>query len=142
MNVTYQPDGFIDADEGRVWQRARDLERFAPLASLSTASGSVAVALCLWPLLPQWWPAWLVSGLGLAAIQWRARRLVCRPGAVPRASDLRHWVIVNAFVSGSFFGGTSVMFYPSGSVEHQLLLAFILTLITALWLPFYAFVRF
>ena len=141
MNVTHHQDGFVEADEGRVLQRARDVWRFAPLAPLSTAGGCLVVALCLWPLLPQWWPAWLASGFALAAIQWRARHLVrCTRPAV-QASDRHDWVVVNALVSGAFFGGTSVVFYPSGSVEHQLLLAFILTVITAIWLPFYAFIR-
>ena len=140
MNVTHHQDGFVEADEGRVLQRARDVWRFAPLAPLSTAGGCLVVALCLWPLLPQWWPAWLASGFAIAAIQWRARHLIrCTPPA-DQASDRLDWVVVNALVTGAFFGATSVVFYPSASVEHQLLLAFILTVVTATWLPFYAFI--
>jgi diguanylate cyclase (GGDEF)-like protein len=140
MNVTHHQDGFVEADEGRVLQRARDVWRFAPLAPLSTASGCLVVALCLWPLLPQWWPAWLASGFAIAAIQWHARHLIRCTRLADQASDRHDWVVVSALVSGAFFGATSVVFYPSVSVEHQLLLAFILTVIAATWLPFYAFI--
>jgi diguanylate cyclase (GGDEF)-like protein len=141
MNVTHHQDGFVGADEGSPLQRARDVWRFAPLAPLSTAGGCLVVVLCLWPLLPPWWAAWLASGFVLAGIQWRARHLVRSTGPAEQASDRHDWVVVNALVSGAFFGGTSVVLYPSGSIEHQFLLAFILTVITAIWLPFYAFIR-
>jgi diguanylate cyclase (GGDEF)-like protein len=141
MNVADHPDGFVDCDEARGWQRARDLRRFAPVAPLSTAGGCFAVVMCLWPLLPAWWPVWLASGLALAAMQWQARGVVFRPQTTQPGGDHRSWVVVIALGSGVFWGATSVMFYPSGSVEHQLLLAFILTVITAAWLPLYAFVR-
>ena len=140
MSATHHPQGLVDADDGRGWQRARDLRHFAPLAPLSTAVGCLAVASCLWAVLPAWWPGWLASGMALAATQWQAFRVVRRAradGAVAR----RRWVVGNALVSGVFWGVTSVALYPSGSVEHQLLLAFILTVITVVWLPFYAFVR-
>jgi diguanylate cyclase (GGDEF)-like protein len=140
MNVTHDTDGFVDADEGRAWQRVREW-RFAPLAPLSTAGGCLAVASCLWPLLPEWWPGWLAFGLALAATQWRGHHVASRPRTADLARERRRWVVVTALASGVFFGGTSVVLYPSGSVEHQLLLAFILTVITAVWLPFYAFVR-
>jgi diguanylate cyclase (GGDEF)-like protein len=116
------------------------LRFFAPLVPLSTAGGCLAVASCLWPLLPGWWPGWLAAGLALAATQWRARH-ACRACAAEQGGDGRRWMGVNALTSGAFWGVTSVVFFPGGSVEHQLLLAFILTVITALWLPFYAFAR-
>ena len=140
MNATHHPHDFADANAGRGWRRARDLPRFAPLAPLSTAGGCLAIVLCLWPVLPAWWPGWLASGLALAATQWQVRHVVCCPRAGQRG-DHGRWVAFNALVSGVFWGGTSIAFYPSDSVEHQLLLAFILTVITAVWLPFYSFVR-
>jgi diguanylate cyclase (GGDEF)-like protein len=136
MNAAHQPHGFADADAGRGPHRIRDLRHFAPLAPLSTAGGCLAVAVCLWQVLPAWWPGWLAAGMALAAAQWQARRFALRPRAAGQA------VVANALVSGVFWGVTSVAFYPSGSVEHQLLLAFILTAIAAVWVPFYAFVRF
>ncbi|HEX5047341.1 MAG TPA: GGDEF domain-containing protein [Gammaproteobacteria bacterium] len=141
MNAAHQAQGFVEADSGRGAQRARDLLRFAPLVPLSTAGGCLAAALCLWPVLPAWWPGWLAGGLTLAAAQWQARRLVCRPRRAKQAIGRRRWVIANALVSGVFWGATSVAFYPGESVGHQLLLAFILAAIAAAWLPFYAFVR-
>jgi len=137
MNATQQSHGFIDADEGRNWQRARDLRCFAPLVPLSTAGGCLAVTVSLWPVLPEWWPGWLALGLGLALGQWLSRQLI---GAA-LAARRKFWVAVNALVAGAFWGGTSIVLNPSGSVEHQLLLAFVLAAIAAVWLPFYAFVR-
>lgn len=141
MNVADHPDSFVDGDEAHGWQRARHLRRFATVAPLSTAGGCLAVVLCLWPLLPAWWPAWLAAGLALAATQWRAGGVAFRPQGMRAAGEHRPSVVVIALGSGIFWGATSVVFYPSGSVEHQLLLAFILTVITAAWLPLYAFVR-
>jgi diguanylate cyclase (GGDEF)-like protein len=112
-----------------------------PLVPLSTAGGSVAVFFCLWSVLPAWWPGWLAAAMALAAAQWQGRRVASRPRSAKQLIGRRRWVIANALVSGAFWGATSVAFYPSGSVEHQLLLAFILTVITTVWLPFYTFVR-
>jgi diguanylate cyclase (GGDEF)-like protein len=141
MNATHHPQGFVDSDDGRRWQRARDFRHFAPLAPLSTAVGSLAVAVCLWQQLPAWWASWLASAMVLAAAQWQARRFVSRSRAARQVVSRRGWVVANALASGVFWGVTSLSFYPSGSVEHQLLLAFILAVISAVWLPFYAFVR-
>ena len=38
-------------------------------------------------------------------------------------------------------GASSVALFPAGSVAHQLLLAFILVAITAIWLPLFALTR-
>jgi diguanylate cyclase (GGDEF)-like protein len=141
MNAAHHPHGFADADAGRGPHRTRDVRHFAPLVPLSTAGGCLAVALCLWHVLPAWWPAWLAAGAALAAAQWQARRFVFSPRAARQVIGRQYWVIVNALVSGVFWGVTSVAFHPNGSVEHQLLLAFILTVIAAVWLPFFAFVR-
>src|SRR5688572_24437981 len=140
MSRTHHPHGFGDVDNGRARHRVRDLRHFAPLAPLSTAGGCLAIGLCLWPVLPPWWPGWLASGLVLALAQWQGRR-IGRSLAAKRSLGHQRWVLVNALVSGVFWGVTSVAFYPTGSVEHQLLLAFNLTVITVVWLPFYAFVR-
>jgi diguanylate cyclase (GGDEF)-like protein len=140
MSRTHQPHGSIEVENARARHRVRDLRHFAPLAPLSTAGGCLAVGFCLWPVLPAWWPGWLASGLVLAAAQWQARR-VGRSRGAKRSVGHQRWVLVNALVSGVFWGATSVAFYPAGSVEHQLLLAFNLTVITVVWLPFYAFVR-
>ncbi|HET8697374.1 MAG TPA: GGDEF domain-containing protein [Gammaproteobacteria bacterium] len=141
MNAAQPSHRFIDAAATRGAHRARDLLRFAPLVPLSTAGGCGALALCLWPVLPAWWPGWLASGLALAAAQWQSRRLVSRPRTAKQIVGRRRWVQANALVSGVFWGATSVAFYPSESVGHQLLLAFVLAAIAAAWLPFYAFVR-
>jgi len=141
MNATHRTKGLVDPDNRRGAQRARDLSHFAPLVPLSTAGGCLAIASCLWSVLPAWWPGWLASGLALAAAQWQARRILCRSRAAKQLVGRRRWVIVNALVSGTFWGATSLAFYPHGSVENQLLLAFIVTVITTVWLPFYTFVR-
>src|SRR5262245_57736196 len=99
MNAARQAHGFAD-DGARGAHRARDLRRFTPLASLSTASGCLAIALSLWPVLPAWWPGWLASGLALAAAQWQARRLVCKPRGAKQAVGRRSWVVANALASG------------------------------------------
>jgi diguanylate cyclase (GGDEF)-like protein len=141
MNAAQQSHRFIEADAVRGAHRARDLLRFAPLVPLSTAGGCLAVGLCLWPVLPAWWAGWLATGLALAAAQWQARRLVSRPRGAKQIVGRRRWVVANALAAGVFWGATSVAFYPSESVGHQLLLAFVLAAIVAAWLPFYAFVR-
>jgi diguanylate cyclase (GGDEF)-like protein len=131
------------------WQRAqrpRDVLRFAPVVPLSTAGGCAILTLCLWPVLPAaWWPAWLAGGLVLAAAQWRARRLI-RGASVPTIAargglERRRWTLVNGLVAGLFWGATSVALFPAESIEHQLLLGFILIGVTALWLPLFALSR-
>ena len=53
----------------------------------------------------------------------------------------RRWILASALASGLFWGASSVALFPADSVVHQLLLAFILVAITALWLPLFALTR-
>lgn len=127
-------------------QRASDVLRFAPVAPLSTAGGCCIVAACLWPVLPETWAAaWLGTGLLVALAQWQSLRLVgrARPNApaAQEAAARRRWIAACALVSGLFWGVSSVALFPAGSIAHQLLLAFILVAITALWLPLFALTR-
>ena len=143
MNATHDHPGFL-GDSWHHAHRARDFLRFAPLMPLGTAGGCLLIALCLFRVLPSTWPAWLTGGALLALVQWHTARLVARSGntaghgAVQRR---RRWVLANAFAAGPFWGSATLALFPASSVEHQLLLAFILTAVTALWLPFFAFVR-
>jgi len=127
-------------------QRAGDVLRFAPVAPLSTAGGCCVVAACLWPVLPDAWAAaWLGAGLMVALAQWQSLRLVGRArGDVPAAHEAagrRRWIVASALVSGLFWGASSMALFPASSIAHQLLLAFILAGVTALWLPLFALMR-
>ncbi len=110
---------------------------------LGTAAGCFVAALCLWPVLPREWLLWLATGLLLALAQWQAGRLVARSvDSAPRAARVRRrWVLASAVTAGAFWGATSIALFPSDSIGHQLLLAFIVTAVTVLWLPFFALVR-
>ena len=120
-------------------QRAGDILRFAPVAPLSTAGGCCIVAACLWPVLPQMWlSAWLGAGLFVALAQWQSQRFI---GGAPARVDRRGWIIASALGSGLFWGATSLALNPTGSIAHQLLFAFILVVITTLWLPLFALTR-
>ncbi len=132
---------FANLDEWQRVQRPRELLRFAPVVALSTAGGCAVVALCLWSVVPDaLWPVWLAAGArGLSRSMVGAA--LHRPrafGQRPIRSAGRRWILVNALVAGAFWGLTTFMLFPSGSVEHQLLLAFILMAVTALWLPMFA----
>jgi diguanylate cyclase (GGDEF)-like protein len=131
-------------DEWQRAQRADDILRFGSVAPLSTAGGCCVVAACLWPVLPETWlPAWLGAGLLVALGQWQSQRFVggARSAAGDSAAARRRWIVASALVSGLFWGATSIALFPAGSVPHQLLLAFILVAITALWLPLFALTR-
>ncbi|HZF30921.1 MAG TPA: GGDEF domain-containing protein [Gammaproteobacteria bacterium] len=143
MNGTHDHIGLPGVDTWQGAHRAQDLLKFAPLMPLGTAGGCLVAALCLWPVLPREWALWLATGLMLALAQWQTARSIARSvDPAPRAARLRsRWVLANALAAGVFWGATSIGLFPSGSVEHQLLLAFILTAVTVLWLPFFALVR-
>lgn len=143
MNGTHDRTGLSGVDTWQGAHRAQDSLRFAPLLPLGTAGGCFVAMLCLWPVLPRDWALWLSTGLLLALAQWQTARAITRSvKSAPRAARLRgRWVVVNALAAGVFWGATSIALFPSGSVGHQLLLAFILTTVTALWLPFFALVR-
>ncbi len=130
------------------WQRAqrpRDILRFAPVVPLSTAGGCAVLLLCLWQVLPAWWPAWVAVGFALALVQWHARRLIrgAHPDTLAARGTLerRHWTLLNGLFAGLFWGVTSVALFPAGSVEHQVLLALVLVVVTALWMPLFALSR-
>jgi len=142
MNATHDRPGFLS----ECWHsahRARDFLRYAPLMPLGTAGGCLLIALCLFRVLPRTWPLWLTAGALLALVQWQTARRVARSGraGTPAAVRRSRWVLLNAFAAGPFWGAATLALFPAGSVEHQLLLAFILTGVTTLWLPFFAFVR-
>jgi diguanylate cyclase (GGDEF)-like protein len=133
-------------DEWQRAQRPQHLLRFASVVPLSTAGGCLVVALCLWGVLPDGWQAWLAGGLCLAVAQWRGQRLIAGASQPRRSTgreviDRRRWVTLNALAGGVFWGITSVALFPAGSIEHQLLLAFVLMAVTALWLPLFALAR-
>jgi diguanylate cyclase (GGDEF)-like protein len=140
MNGDRTPQAFATLDEWQRVQRPRELLRFAPVVALSTAGGCAVVALCLWTVVPAaLWPVWLATGAAVSLVQWWAQRFI-GPGRSGKTDPLgrRRWIHVNAFGAGAFWGLTTFMLFPSGSVEHQLLLAFILMAVTALWLPMFA----
>jgi diguanylate cyclase (GGDEF)-like protein len=88
---------------------------------------------------------WLASAMLVALAQWQMRRFV-RGSRSAKSADRheltrRRWVVASALAAGVFWGVTSILLFPSGSAVHQLLLAFILAAIAALWLPFFALVR-
>jgi diguanylate cyclase (GGDEF)-like protein len=82
---------------------------------------------------------WLAAGAVVCLVQWWAQRFI-GPAHSGKTDALgrRRWIIVNALGAGTFWGLTTFMLFPSGSMEHQLLLAFILMAVTALWLPMFA----
>jgi len=127
-------------DEWHHGQRPRELLRFAPVVALSTAGGCGAVALCLWSVSSDSiWPEWLAGGAVLSLVQWWAQRFVgCAHTGSGDPRGRRRWIAVNALCAGAFWGITSLVLFPAGSVEHQLLLSFILLAVTALWLPLFA----
>jgi diguanylate cyclase (GGDEF)-like protein len=127
-------------DEWHHLQRPHELLRFAPVVALSTAGGCGVVALCLWSVLPDsLWPEWLAGGAVLSLVQWWAQRFVaCAHTGNGDPLGRRRWIVVNALCAGAFWGITSLVLFPAGSVEHQLLLSFILLAVTALWLPLFA----
>ena len=133
LEISSTPDDWQHA------QRAGDILRFAPVAPLSTAGGCCIVAACLWPVLPQMWlSAWLGAGLFVALAQWQSQRFI---SGAPAGVDRRGWIIASALASGLFWGATSLALNPTGSIAHQLLFAFILVVITTLWLPLFALTR-
>lgn len=136
---------FPTPDDWQRAQRPRDVLGIAPVVPLSTAGGSVALTLCLWPVLPAAWPWWLLTGALLALAQWHGRRLIFGvlnpPAAVGGVLERLRWVRINALVAGGFWGITSMALYPAESAEHQLLLAFVLATVTSLWLPLFALSR-
>jgi diguanylate cyclase (GGDEF)-like protein len=139
MNGEHHQPVFTDLDDWQRVQRPRELLRFAPVVPLSTAGGCGVVALCLWSVLPDVSWTWLAAGLVLSLAQWWSQCFVGRPnagGADPLGR--RRWIVVNALCAGTFWGITSIALFPAASVEHQLLLAFILMAVTALWLPLFA----
>ncbi len=142
MNERRVRDISIDDDQARA-PRTRDVLRFAPVVPLTTAGGCCVVAACLWPELPQeFLPAWLVASLAIAVAQWQSLRWLDAGAALPQAEAARRrWVVGSAFVSGAFWGLSSMALFPADSIAHQLLLAFILVAITALWLPLFALTR-
>lgn len=124
-------------------QRARDILRFAPIAPLSTAGGCCAVAACLWSVVPQpLLSTWLGIGLLTVLAQWQSQRLIGRTCSNEPLGDdsvdRRRWIVSSALVSGLFWGASSMVLFPASAVAHQLLLAFILVVITTLWLPLFA----
>jgi diguanylate cyclase (GGDEF)-like protein len=140
MNGETNNQVFTHIDDWQRVQRPRELLRFAPVVPLSTAGGCGVIALCLWSALPNvWWAGWLSAGLALSIAQWWSQRFVGRAnsGQVDPLGR-RRWIAINALSAGTFWGITSIALFPVGSVEHQLLLAFILMTITALWLPLFA----
>jgi diguanylate cyclase (GGDEF)-like protein len=144
MNGDRNDQVLIALDEWQRVQRPRELLRFAPVVPLSTAGGCSVIALCLWSVLPDvWWTGWLTAGLALSVAQWWSQRFIGRAHSA-KADPLgrRRWIIVNAVCSGAFWGITSLVLFPATSVEHQLLLAFILMAVTALWLPLFALAPF
>jgi diguanylate cyclase (GGDEF)-like protein len=127
------------------WQRAarpRDLPRYAPVMALSTAGGCAVTTACLWALLPETiWPLWLFVGLLLALAQWRTQRSIAAPSARGSTVSQRRWIVTHALAAGVFWGSSSILLFLRGSVEQQLLLAFILVAVLALWLPLFTLVR-
>ena len=73
-----------------------------------------------------------------ALAQWQSQRFI---GGAPARVDRRGWIIASALASGLFWGATSLALNPTGSIAHQLLFAFILVVITTLWLPLFALTR-
>jgi diguanylate cyclase (GGDEF)-like protein len=129
---------FADSDE---WQRAQTLEdllKFAPVMPLSTIGGSLAMLVCLWPVLPgTLLAAWCPAAVLLALAQWQSMVPACDG----TAGQWRRGLIASVLGGGVFWGITSIALFPAGSVEHQLLAAFILAAVTALWLPLFALAR-
>jgi diguanylate cyclase (GGDEF)-like protein len=139
MNDEHRQQILLNLDEWQRVQRPRELMRFAPVVPLSTACGCLVIALYLAPALA-WSAAWLTAGIALALAQWWSRRLIGPARARGAASHdpfgRRRWIVANALVGGAFWGITTTLLFPS-SVEHQLLLAFVLIAVTALWLPLF-----
>jgi hypothetical protein len=140
MNRDRNPAAVASLDEWQHVQRPRELLRFAPVVALSTAGGCSVAAFCLWSVVPDSiWPEWLAGGVALSLVQWWAQRFIGR-AHTGNGDPLgrRRWIAVNALCAGTFWGITSLVLFPAGSVEHQLLLSFILLAVTALWLPLFA----
>jgi diguanylate cyclase (GGDEF)-like protein len=144
MNGERNRQVFTNLDDWQRVQRPRELLRFAPVVALSTAGGCAVIALCLWSVVPEaQWSGWLAAGVVLSLAQWWGQRFLGRAHTA-KADPLgrRRWIVVNALCAGTFWGVTTFVLFPSGSVEHQLLLAFILMAVTALWLPLFALAPF
>ena len=62
-------------------------------------------------------------GVALSLVQWWAQRFIGRAHtANGDPLGRRRWIAVNALCAGAFWGITSLVLFPAGSVEHQLLL--------------------
>jgi diguanylate cyclase (GGDEF)-like protein len=134
--------GLNEHDDWHRAARPRDLPRYAPVMALSTAGGCAVTTACLWPLLPEGvWPVWLSLGLLLALAQWQTQRAIAAPSAHGRTVSQRRWIIAHALGAGVFWGASSFLLFPWSSIEHQLLLAFILVAVLSLWLPLFTLVR-
>jgi diguanylate cyclase (GGDEF)-like protein len=133
-------------DDAHRTPRVNDILRFAHAIPLSTALGCFVAAACLLPVVEEGLlAAWLGAGLIVALGQWQSQRLLNRARVITLAADdaarRRRWIGANALVSGVFWGVSSVALFPASSVAHQLLFAFVLVAIAALWLPLFAFTR-
>jgi diguanylate cyclase (GGDEF)-like protein len=100
----------------------------------------------LWAVEPQsTLLVWLAVGCLVALAQWHACRAVgaVSPAAANErdAANRRSWIVASALLAGLFWSTSSAFLFPEGSVVHQLLLAFILAAVCAVWLPMFALAR-
>jgi diguanylate cyclase (GGDEF)-like protein len=127
-------------------QRAADVLLSVGVAPLSTAGGCCAIVASLWSVLSHGWlSAWLVAGLLIAFAQWQAQHAIQRrrrggPAGVD-ARRRRRLIVSSALVSGVFWGLSSLALFPVVSNPHQMLLACVLVIVAALWIPLFALTR-
>jgi diguanylate cyclase (GGDEF)-like protein len=139
MKASFTDSIVTDPDE---WRRARVLRgitRFAPVIPASTFAATIAVMLCLWPvvshaLLTAWFHIALVLNavLAVAAHAAHHRRLCV---AQLDTSAWRRRLIWGSLGTGVFWAATSIVLFPLESPLHQGLLALILAVVATPWLP-------
>ncbi len=128
----------LDPDE---WHRVRTLcaiTRFAPMLPLATLAGCVAAILCA--SAPSQLLIWFEAGLACSAALAAAALALHRTraaNATRAARACRQWLAFGAFLTGIFWGTTSVMLLRSGAISPGFLALTVAAVVT-LWLPLFA----
>ncbi len=137
----------IDDHEGLLRMRvARGVIAFAPFVPVSTLVACMAIGFGLWSVTPvQTLKFWLVIGLLLVGVQllmWRALAAEQNePSAQRVGRTVQRWFVFGSLATGLFWGAVGMALFPENSVAHQILLASVLVVVCALWLPVFALRR-
>ena len=129
-----------ESDRALAWACTLDEEvetfrRLRHATLMSMLAGVAAVTLSLWsvaslPLLL----TWLKAGLLLGATCWLMARSAGASAGL-QAPSRRVLIVVLSLLPGCFWGFSAWLLLPAGSPEHQLLLAFAVTIVIAAWVP-------